>query len=293
MEPCCKECPVKTFSRTPAPGESSRIIPCPVCGGLEFRPRWTLGSSRFVSCRSCSLVLQNPRPLSGDLAARYDEEYFQYEIANEDAFLNLMLQGLNDADFFKHIVPSLPRPLSILDTGCATGRLLAFFKEKGWETAGAELCQASAEYGNRRHGVNIRPVSLEDAAFPAREFSVVHASHLIEHVFDPAGFTAEVFRVLKPGGIFICVTPAIDGFQARLFREKWRSLIEDHVTLFSRKTLGRLLVQEGFTIEKMCSWGGLAAGSAPAFIKKPVDVLAKKWNFGDVILMAARKTAED
>ncbi len=284
---------MKTFSKTPAFGEVSRIIPCPVCGGASFRKRWTVGSSVFVSCTSCSLVLQNPRPVQPDLAARYDEEYFNYEIENEDAFLNLMLLGLKDAGFFENIVPTVPEPLSILDVGCATGRLLAFFKEKGWQTAGAELCRASAEYGNRKRNVNIRPESLENACFPDNSFSVVHASHLIEHVFDPERFASEVFRVLKPSGVFICVTPAIDGFQAKLFGQKWRSLIEDHVTLFGRKTLNRLLVNAGFRVENTCSWGGLASGSVPAFIKKPADILAKKWNFGDVILMAARKPAED
>jgi hypothetical protein len=40
------------------------------------------------------------------------------------------------------------------------------------------------------------------------------------------------------------------------------------------------------------TWGGLAAGTAPGWLKKPVDRLAKKWNFGDVILVVARKTSQ-
>lgn len=281
---------MKTFSKSPAADEKSREIACPVCGSDRFRPRWTVGRSVFVSCLDCRLILQNPQPLHTDLASRYDAEYFEYEIRNQEAFFTLMRLGLEDIKFFDNIAPGLPGPLSVLDIGCATGRLLKHFRDAGWETAGAELCIESAEYGNREYGVNIRTVPLERAGFMDASFSAVHASHLIEHVNDPAAFSREVFRVLRPGGVFVCVTPSSDGLQARLFGSRWRSVIEDHVTLFDRRTLRRLLENTGFSIEAVRTWGGLAAGTAPGWIKTPVDRLAKKWNFGDVVLMLGRKS---
>ncbi len=280
---------MKTFSKVPGNNEQSRHIPCPVCEGSRFSDKWALGSSLFVKCRRCGLILQNPQPVRESLAARYDEEYFNYEIENQESFFNLMLLGLKDINFFEEVVPGLPQPPSALDIGCATGRLLKYFKDDGWQTAGAELCIESAEYGNSEYGVNIMPCSLEDADFPSESFSAVHASHLIEHVDNPASFADEVFRVLKPGGVFVCVTPASDGLQARLFGSSWRSIIEDHVTLFSRRTLAKLLQNAGFRVEGFRTWGGLAVGSAPRWLKNPVDQLAKKWNFGDVVLMLARK----
>ena len=280
---------MKTFSKIPASDEKSRTISCPVCGSDRFRPRWMVGRSVFVTCRNCRLILQNPQPLQTDLAARYDAEYFEYEIRNQESFFTLMRLGLDDIDFFGSIAPGLPGPLSVLDIGCATGRLLRHFRDAGWETAGAELCIESAEYGNREYGVNIRTSPLEKAGFDDGSFSTVHASHLIEHVPDPAAFTREVFRVLRPGGVFICVTPAADGLQARLFGSRWRSVIEDHVTLFDRRTLRRLLENAGLRVEAVRTWGGLGAGTAPDWIKRQVDRLAKKWHFGDVVLMLARK----
>ncbi len=281
---------MKTFSKKPAAEEQSGYIHCPVCRSNRFRPRWNLGKSIFVTCRNCGLILQNPQPLRGHLAARYDAEYFEYEKKNEETFFSLMSLGLEDIDFFGSIAPGLPGPPAVLDIGCATGRLLKHFKDAGWATAGAELCVESANYGNAEYGVGIRNAALEDAGFESCSFSAVHASHLIEHVDDPAAFASEVFRVLRPGGVFVCVTPRADGLQARFFGSSWRSVIEDHVTLFSRRTLRQLLENAGFVIEKQCSWGGLAAGSVPLWVKRPVDRLAKKWNFGDVILMLARKS---
>jgi len=280
---------MKTFSKAPGIDEESRMVICPVCRGEEFASHWSVEGADFVRCRGCGLILQNPQPVRGALAARYDREYFEYEIENEEGFYRLMRLGLDDVGFFEEIVPTLPEPLSLLDVGCATGRLLHHFRSSGWGTAGAELCRESAEYGNRRYGVGIRAMTLHDAAFPSESFSAVHASHLIEHLDDPSAFAAEVHRVLKPGGIFICVTPSSDGLQARLFRARWRSAIADHVTLFDRRTLRRLLGDAGFTVERVRTWGGLAAGAGPAWLKGPMDRLAKRWGFGDVVLMAARR----
>ncbi|MCG8453708.1 MAG: class I SAM-dependent methyltransferase [Spirochaetales bacterium] len=279
----------KTYSKFPSAHEQMRRVSCPLCHGNQFRPCWRAQGAFFETCQNCGLVVQNPRPIPSDLAHRYDDEYFQYEKTNEEAFFHLMELGLNDLNFHERLSTTLPQPPIVLDVGCATGRLLKDFAQRGWKTAGAELCQASAAYGNTHYHVNIVPSTLEDAAFESHHFSLVHASHVIEHVDDPLGFAQELFRVLRPGGMFLCTTPAVDGFQARLFRGRWRSAIADHVTLFSKATLQQLLNKAGFEVEEVRTWGGLAAGSAPRWIKNPVDRWAKRSGLGDVVLMAARK----
>lgn len=279
---------MKTYSKSPAADEVSRNIHCPVCGSTYFRRKWDIDGALFSSCPDCGLIVQNPQPVRESLAARYDEEYFKYEIENQESFFKLMMLGLKDAEFFESVVPTLPDRRNILDVGCATGRLLHFFKQSDWETAGAELCRESVEYGNRNYDVNIEAAPMENAGFSDGEFSVVHASHVIEHVDDPAAFVLEVKRILAPGGVFVCVTPASDGFQAKLFGSSWRSVIPDHVTLFSKATLIRLLTRSGLEVETVRTWGGLAAGTVPAWLKRPIDRLAKKWNFGDVVLILAR-----
>ena len=122
---------------------------------------------------------------------------------------------------------------------------------------------------------------------------MVMASHLIEHLNDPAGFARESRRILKVGGYFLITTPNIAGFQARVFKHRWRSAIFDHLYLFSIKTLSKLLVISGFTVEKVITWGGLASGTAPAPVKRLFDKAAKVFGFGDVMLIKARPTPTD
>jgi 2-polyprenyl-3-methyl-5-hydroxy-6-metoxy-1,4-benzoquinol methylase len=137
--------------------------------------------------------------------------------------------------------------------------------------------------------VEIHVGTLEEAQFANDTFGAVHFSHLIEHVPDPRGFLVEVRRILAPGGYALITTPNVDGLQARLFGKSWRSAIADHLVLFSRKTLQKLVREAGFDILQSVTWGGLAVGTAPALIKRPMDVLAKKWGFGDVVMVLAEK----
>ena len=51
--------------------------------------------------------------------------------------------------------------------------------------------------------------------------------------------------------------------------------------------LRRMLEGSGFRVLKVVTWGGLAAGTAPPWLKRPADRLAKRWGFGDVMLFQA------
>jgi 2-polyprenyl-3-methyl-5-hydroxy-6-metoxy-1,4-benzoquinol methylase len=234
------------------------------------------------------MVYQDPRPVFEDLRLRYAGEYFSYELENEAAFLGLIQKGLDDIDF-EGVTGGLCGPRRFLDVGCATGLLLASLRDRGWQTAGVDVCRESAQYGREKRGLDIRAGTLQEASFPAGFFSVAHFSHLIEHLPDPRTFVAEVRRILAPAGFAVVTTPNIDGLQARLFGSGWRSAIPDHLSLFSRRTLARLLAEEGFEVRRTVTWGGLAKGTAPAWLKGPADRLAKRWGFGDVVLVLAQR----
>jgi 2-polyprenyl-3-methyl-5-hydroxy-6-metoxy-1,4-benzoquinol methylase len=248
----------------------------------------------FVRCRNCGLLQANPQPIQEDIAKRYreqhGEDYLRYELANEQSFLKLQLQALSDVDFpvlEEELLRRKAQP-RVLDVGCATGALLERLRGRGWQCGGVELCTPSAEYAKKVRGLEILDVPLEQAKYPAGSMDVVLASHLIEHLNDPVGFLAEARKILTPGGHLFLTTPNSDGFQSVLFGARWRSAIFDHLYLFSRRTLSRMLEDQGFAIEAVSTWGGLAAGSAPRAIKKTADVWAKRLGFGDVMILRAR-----
>ena len=279
---------MKTYSKTPG-NEELKNISCPVCNSGKEKQSflYEYDAFSFKKCSVCGLVLQNPQPVFKDISNRYDKEYFDYEIKNEEAFLSLMLMALSDVGFDSLVFSDLPK--KILDIGCATGKFLYEFKNKGWDVAGIEICKEAAEYGNRNRNVNIYNCTLEKACFPDKSFSVVHASHLIEHLNDPVSFLKEVYRILHDKGYFILVTPNIDSFQNFIFKSNWRSAIADHLFLYSIKTLEKICGNNGFTLLKKGTWGGIPVGKAPAIVKKVFDNLAKKTGYGDVMVMLFRK----
>ncbi len=245
---------------------------------------------RFVRCKVCSFVFQNPRPNPEELEKRYGSEYFNYEAENEDNFFKLMRLGLRDIGFDR-----IEKALSeqgerrFLDVGCATGKLIATLASEGWAVQGVEVCRESALFGIRERGLDIFIGTLEAARLPEEYFSVVHCSHLIEHLTDPVAFIREVRRILVPGGFAVITTPNNDGFQARLFGGQWRSYIADHMCLFSKRTLSRLLDAEGFVTLRIRTWGGLAKGAGPVWLKSILDRLVKPLGAGDVMICLAQK----
>lgn len=276
---------MKTFS-IGSRNERFLKVKCGLCGKDNSIQYLDCTSFKFVKCRGCGLVYQNPQPVFEDLKKRYKDDYFIYELTNDMNFFNLMKLGLKDIRFFDY--PSYVNN-RFLDIGCATGLLVKYMKDKGWDSFGLEICRESAEYGIKERGVNIVINTLSDACFKDNHFSVIHFSHVIEHVPSPLKFLKEVHRVLAPGGMVITATPNINSLQAALFKEKWRSAIADHLTLFSKKTLKMMLIKAGFKIKRSAVWGGLAKGTVPDIIKKPVDKLAKVFRFGDVVLYQAFK----
>jgi 2-polyprenyl-3-methyl-5-hydroxy-6-metoxy-1,4-benzoquinol methylase len=280
---------VKTYSSAAVfERERKARIACPVCGGSSHRPHFRLPGCAFVRCAGCGLVYQNPQPLFEDLKSRYAQAYCDYEIENEDNFYELMRLGLRDIGFDEEFFTNVPGK-TFLDIGCATGKLLDVMRHLGFHVRGVEICEESARYGIAKRQLPIFIGPLEAAGFSDGSFSFIHFSHLVEHVPDPYAFLLEVRRVLAPNGYVIVTTPNIAGLQARLFGPVWRSAIPDHLFLFSKRTLRLLLAKAGFRVRRLVTWGGLARGAAPDWIKRPVDALAKRLGFGDVMLMLATR----
>jgi ubiquinone/menaquinone biosynthesis C-methylase UbiE len=58
------------------------------------------------------------------------------------------------------------------------------------------------------NNISIKPASVESLPFMDNTFDFVFSSHVLEHVPDKVKAVKEIYRVLKPGGIFFCITPS-------------------------------------------------------------------------------------
>ena len=264
------------------------MITCNVCEGDDFNHYMDCDGFFYVRCRGCGLVLQNPQPTQHEINNIYDESYFHYEFENHNAFFHLMELSLNDINF-NEITKKYNGSRKVLDIGCATGLLLNKLQNEGWDSHGVEICEASAQYARDNFNLNIYNKNLFECNFPDNHFEVIHFSHLIEHVPNPKNFLKEVYRILQPNGYIIVTTPNVEGFFVKIFKSKWRSAIFQHLFLFSKKSLKKLLIKTGFSILKQISWGGLPIEVSKGKIKKLTDRWVKQLNLGDVMLFLATK----
>ena len=116
---------------------------------------------------------------------------------------SIYLPILEKAEIFKSDAP-------ILDIGCGRGEWLKLLGQRGYKARGVDLNEKFVLEGQQK-GLDI--VSGEAIQYlhnqPAGYFSAVTSFHLVEHLPSAqlVEFAAEIFRVLRPGGVMILETP--------------------------------------------------------------------------------------
>ncbi|MGQ9663173.1 MAG: class I SAM-dependent methyltransferase, partial [Kiritimatiellia bacterium] len=124
-----------------------------------------------------------------------------------------------ELDEVLHLIPPKSR---ILEVGAGTGIQAKILAEHGFDVVGIDL--ASSHY----RAVRVWPIQDYDGEripYPDLSFDVVFSSNVLEHVANLPQFLAEVYRVLKPGGLAIHVVPSATW-------RFWTSLAHYPVSLF-------------------------------------------------------------
>ena len=103
--------------------------------------------------------------------------------------------------------PLPPETTTILDIGAAQGRFLIGCARLGYRAMGIEPWATARETAVKLAllaGVETRilPGTAEATGLPSQHFDVVTAGSVIEHVQDAQAAFNEVYRILKPGGVF-------------------------------------------------------------------------------------------
>lgn len=155
----------------------------------------------------------------------------------------------------------LCRDQQLLDAGCGRAEMVNAFDRLGLAVSGCDL-EAPPRDVSR---VEIKKVDFTRDKFPYEDgqFDVVLSKSVIEHLFDPDHYLREIYRVLKPGGGFILLTPD--------WTSQMKVFYEDHTHVHPYLPLGveRMLRLHGFeidSIELFCHHAAIWRNPAARFL---------------------------
>ncbi|MBI3034053.1 class I SAM-dependent methyltransferase [Candidatus Woesearchaeota archaeon] len=189
----------------------------------------------------------------------------------------------------------------LLDVGCGDGSFSARLKPL-YDAYGIELNPVAYKKA-RAFGIKaVRHDLAKKFPFQDNYFDVVYSAEVIEHIYDTDFYLSEIYRVLKPGGIFLVTTPNIASLtdRFRLLLGKRPSPIEyrlgmdtnGHIRGYTFADLASQLRNHGFVVVKQTTsnfpcpvfWG------IPKFVKVAAMKLGDFFpTLGGHIIIISRK----
>jgi 2-polyprenyl-3-methyl-5-hydroxy-6-metoxy-1,4-benzoquinol methylase len=229
-------------------------VNCCFCNKDESKVLYHKGAFRIVKCKLCGLIYTSPRLSDDALKALYDSHYYRSPDPLTLGYEDYKKDWYNIIKTFQKRWVVIEKHLSnkgrVLDIGCAYGYLLKYLKDEKYETCGIEMATDVAQYVRDTLGIEVHTKQLREMSFPDNYFDVIILWDVIEHFTNPQLELLEIYRILKPGGIFSVITPDSGSLQAKIWRGKWVEYLRpsEHLYFFSKKVLIEKISEIGFDV---------------------------------------------
>lgn len=240
------------------------------CAGVVIHPgvpdhyfgvpgKWSL---KRCENRACGLIWQDPMVIAEDLGMAYRNYYTHGAPSSGHAGLHASVIDLRfyrldrwmtrllrlDAErrnfassYLEDVTPG-----SVLDVGCGSGIFADVLQRQGWRVRGSDFDPVAARAATQKYGFPVDVGELSDIAHADASFDAVTARHVIEHVPDPSALLAECWRILKPGGRLVFITPNAASLGHRYFGGRWRGLEQPrHLFLYDVGSMKALFHRAG------------------------------------------------
>jgi len=164
------------------------------------------------------------------------------------------------------------KPGRLLEVGCGDGRTMTKMKDLGWQVEGQEVDLNATRVVAEKTGLPVHCGELECLKIPDKTYDAIVMVHVIEHVPDPISLLKECYRLLKPGGTLVAITPNMESLGHREFGKSWRDLdAPRHLQVFSPITLSRVAEVASFkdkTVTTTMANAHFVAGASTAIQRR-------------------------
>jgi len=134
---------------------------------------------------------------------------------------------------------NLSSGMRILEPGVGRGEHLKLFEKLGLEVQGFDISSHSKQFSPN---LNIKVINSGKTKWPYDDnhFDVVYSKSFIEHLSEPIDYIRQAYRVLKPGGLLLTLTPDWEA-QYKTFYDDYT-----HISPFTKISLRNIKLAEGF-----------------------------------------------
>lgn len=238
-------------------------LPCAICGSdapyrvrfperiqtasMDFAARKTPTRQHFrmVECSNCGLIYSSPILPPEEIYELYRHSPFLHEsqLAN-------MIRDYQDQ--LRGLLPLLPSKGRLLEIGCANGLFLQAARELGFDDVrGVEPGEEAVRTADLAVRSKIVNSVFHADLFAPESFDVVCCFQVLDHLLDPAAVLRDAAKLLRKGGLVLLLNHNIRSWFPRALGERCPMYDIEHIYLFDKQTVAKLLRNNGFEVVKV------------------------------------------
>ena len=164
------------------------------------------------------------------------EDYHWWNVSRRDIILKLLNPLISDG-------------MKILDIGCSNGSLINKINfNKSLDIHGIDISSKAIGYSKNKGIQNTQVMNADKLKYKDKEFDIIIASDVLEHIENDNKALLEWKRVLKDNGFAIIFVPAIMALWSH------NDIYSEHFRRYEKSQFRNRLIDSGFNIERSSYW---------------------------------------
>lgn len=265
-------------------------IECFFCKNKRIELKNRNLESNLYRCKKCNTLFRKYfLPPFTDYSSKYFVEDYknQYGKTYEEDIENLSRLAKKRIEKIKQFKPHG----KILDIGSAMGFFLNEARLNGYETEGIEISEYAYNYCINTLNLNVHNCSLFDFEYREKEYDIITAWYVIEHIYNFESILDKILFSLKDDGILALATPNGYGLSSKYNRNYFSIVPSDHAFETNPKSLNILLSKyslrnvslenQSIYYNRFCDLFNLNFIRKNTILSKVYNKIASKKNLGD------------
>ncbi len=194
----------------------------------------------LVKCNDCSLIYAN-KPLKNSFIRKL------YTSSDFDSSQSAMQASYAYFYHLKKYIRNLNKQSEILDVGTGEGSFMYLLKQYGLKRVyGIEPSVKAIARSSSSIKQNIKKGFFSKKLINNKKFDLITFFMTLEHVQDPDKIISDFYDSLKKNGKLVVVVHNYSSFLNKIFGSKSPIIDIEHLQLFNKKSVSRLLKKNNF-----------------------------------------------